>query len=515
LTSIAADPGPRASIRGWVPHGLLVGLALAAGGAVFGLLAGDFAASGQTVQVAGLALVFVPVAIWKRPQLGPLVVLAAAILIEQVGATAVPDGTSPNAPILVVTVPVTGKIPLFNGLGGLHLDPSDLLLIFIALVYFARTQGAKRIWPQSHVSRAVGAYFGAVVFGIVIGQMHHGSFRISMMETRPFVYLCATYMLTSALVRSRSTLRSALWVFVIATGVKALQGIYVFFAIAIKMHPRPDSVIGHEVAYIFSVYIFLVGALWLFQVPGLLRKVATWLLPLVIVANLVNDRRTAWLMLGAGLVTLAAVGYGSLPSRRRILKRTAIGLLAISCLYFPAYWNKSGTLAGPAVAVRSQFSPNARDAASDLYRDEEIANLKLNIHQGGILGKGWGVPIDYALPIVDLSKSDPNIKYVPHDGVLYVLMRMGLPGAIAMWCLLGAGCVAGCRLARSVDRELAVVGVLLVCSLVAYVLEGATDMGFAFARVQLVTGIVLGLAEAARRLARPSWSLVDVTPIES
>ena len=123
------------------------------------------------------------------------------------------------------------------------------------------------------------------------------------------------------------------------------------------------------------------------------------------------------------------------------------------------------------------------------------------------------MPIDYALPIVDISNIDPNIKYVPHNGVLYVLMRMGLLGAVALWAVLGTGIVAGCRLARARDREIAVIGAVVACSLIAYALEGATDQGFYFDRIALVMGVFLGLAEAARRIQRsaPRWRGVSKT----
>jgi hypothetical protein len=158
------------------------------------------------------------------------------------------------------------------------------------------------------------------------------------------------------------------------------------------------------------------------------------------------------------------------------------------------------------VAVRSQFSPNGRDAASDLYRQEENANLLFNINQAGILGKGLGVTINYVLPIVDLSKADPSIKYIPHNGVLYIPMDLGLLGTIAMWSVVATAIMAGCRLAKSLDRELAVVGAVVTCSVVGWTLEGATDMGFAFYRIAFITGVLLGLLEAARRLQRAASS---------
>jgi hypothetical protein len=505
MSSLAAPRDPSIAVRRR-PRELLTGLGVLIGATAFGLLAATMVASGKTVQVAGLAVVFVPLVLWKRPQLGPAVVIAAAVLVEQVQAAG--PGTDPlaaasgNTAADGLNAPITSSVPLFHGLGSLHLQPADLLLLTLAGIYFARTDPTTRIWPRSHLSSAVAALFCALLAGIFIGLTHHGTLRVALMEVRPFVYLCATYVLTAVLVRNRSALRTVLWAFVVGTGLKALQALYVYVTQARHMHPRPQSIIGHEVAYIFAAFIFLVAALWLFEVPGRLRKTATRLLPLVIIANLVNDRRAAWLLLGGGFLTLAVIGYAALPSRRPKLRRIGLVALAISAVYFPAYWNKEGTLAQPARAIHSQFAPDMRDAASNLYRLQENANLKLNIHQGGVLGKGFGVPIDYALPIVDISKIDPNIKYIPHNGVLYVPMRMGVLGTVAIWLVLGAGILVGCRLARSVDREVAAVGALAACAMVAYALEGGTDQGFYFDRIALVTGVLLGLTEAARRIQR-------------
>ncbi len=482
----------------------MFGLALVAGGVIFGLLAGDLAAGGHSLDVVALAAVLVPVVFWKRPQLGPAVLLAAAVLVEQVVATALPSAVNePGVGALLPTpnIPITSHIPLFQGIGSFHLEPVDLLLLMMGVIYLLRTTPETRNWPRSHVSRAVGALVGSVALGIFIGTGHHGQLRVSLMEARPYVYLAATYALTATLIRTHSAIRAVLWGFVVATGLKALQGVYIFIEVR-NWHPRPDAVLGHEDAYTFGIYILLVVALWLFEVPGRLRKTATWLLPLVIAANLANNRRAAWLLLGGGLLALLVIAYQCLPARRQKLRRAGIVLLAFSALYIPAYWNKTGSLAQPARAIHSQFSPDIRDASSDLYRVQEDANLKLNIKQGGILGKGFGVPIDYALPIVDISATDPNIKYIPHNGVFYVLMRMGLLGGIAMWALLGTGIVGGCRLARAVDPEIAVVGALLAGALVAYALEGSIDQGFFFYRIAVEIGTLLGLAEAARRIHR-------------
>ncbi|MDQ6795011.1 MAG: hypothetical protein M3067_09390, partial [Chloroflexota bacterium] len=479
-------------------------VALVSAGLVFGLVVGQLVATGQPESVVGLALVVVPVVLWKRPHLAPVVILLAALSIEQFGqavALATGDAAAPGTARLTAQIPVTAQIPLFHGLGSLHLAPADLLLLAVLGLCLAKTQPRSRRWPRSAVTAAVLGAVGAVALGIVVGIAHHGSVRVALMEARPFVYLATTYLLASMLITSRTAIRAALWGVVLASGLKAAQGLVVFFSVR-NMHPRPEAILGHEEALFFGLFVFLAASLWLFDVPGRLRTTATWLLPLVIAADLANNRRSAWILLAGGLLVLAAIGLRCLPARRRFLWRTLAAVLTVSAVYFPAYWNQTGGLAQPARALHSLVAPDPRDASSNLYRSQEDANLRLNIREGGLLGRGFGVPIDYALPIADIKSIDPLISYVPHNGVLYVLMRLGLLGGIALWALLAAGIISGCRLARSADRELALVGALLVCALFGYALEGAIDQGFFFYRIAFVVGSLLGLAEAARRLER-------------
>jgi O-antigen ligase len=273
------------------------------------------------------------------------------------------------------------------------------------------------------------------------------------------------------------------------------------------MYPRPEAVLGHEDALFLTSCVLLAAALWLFDVRGRMRTVATWMLPIVIAADLANTRRAAWFVLGGGGLVLAIIAAKHLPWRRLLVLRVGAVVCVVLVAYLPAYWNKTGGLAQPARAIRSVIAPGTRDAASDLYRVQEDANLKVNIREGGPLGRGFGVPIDYPLPIVDISDIDPFIAYIPHDGVLYVLMRMGIVGGIAVWSLIGIGIIGACRLARTRERELAALGALVAGILIGYVFEAAIDQGFFFYRIAFLIGTLLGTVEAARRLsAQRDWS---------
>lgn len=460
-----------------------------------GLLAGVAAAGGKSADLVGLVAVFLVVAVWLRPQIGPILFLLTALLIEQF-----PLGLTNGG--VTVGVPITQSIPMFKGLGSFHLEPSDLLPIIIFIVYMIRSSGTGvRWWPRTHLSVSVAVVIGFVLFAEVNGLANHGNMRESMFECRPFIYFGLAYLLTAVVIRTRTAVQAILWTIVGAEIFKSLQGIYVWW-VTRDWHPGPQNVLGHEEAMFESLFFFLVAALWLFKIPGRLRTVATYALPLVFYTDLVNDRRAAWLILGAGIVVLIAIAYRVLPQRRRKLRRIIVVAVFVTGIYLPAYWNHAdGTLGKPADAVRSNFSPDARDALSNEYRVDEDANIEYNIKQAGVLGAGFGRLIDYALPMPGLvTASDAGITYVPHNSVLYIMMRLGLLGAAAFWAMMGAAVIAGCRLARCPDPLFAAIGAIVAAMTVGWALEGATDMGFTFPRITIVMGCLFGLLEACRHM---------------
>lgn len=477
--------------RGAVKQALLVGLPTVG----LGALAGSLAVGGNGSTIVALVTVFLGVAVWMRPQIGPLVLLSTALLIEQFNIPLTMGSQS-------VSIPLTESIPVFQGLGSLHLQPADLLPVAIFVIYLIRSAGTeRRWWPRTQLSLAVAAVFAAMLVAEINGIVHHGNQRWSFFECRPFVYFAAAYLLTSVMIRTRSAVRALLWAIVAANLVKSVQAVYVWTQTS-TWKPKPEDLVSHEVAVFFTLYFVVVAALWVFNLPSRLRKVGTWGVPLVVFANMVNDRRAAWLLLGGALMVLIATGYRVVPERRRVLRRVIIVTLVGSVVYLPAYWNHTdGTLGAPADAVRSAFSPSARDALSNEYRVDEDANLQFNIKQNGLLGSGFGQLIDYALPMPGLvTAGDAGITYVPHNSVLFLMMDMGFFGAAAFWSMLGAGIIAGCRLARCPDRLLAAVGAIGAAMVVAWALEGAVDMGFTFVRIAMVMGCLLGLIEAGRHI---------------
>jgi O-antigen ligase len=100
-----------------------------------------------------------------------------------------------------------------------------------------------------------------------------------------------------------------------------------------------------------------------------------------------------------------------------------------------------------------------------------------------------------------LTKIDASIVYEPHNTILYLWLRLGFPGAIVFWSMIGAAVIAACRLARAQDPEIALIGTFALLAVSAYLVEGWYDQGLVSLRVAILMGAVLGTVEAAHRLA--------------
>ena len=169
-------------------------------------------------------------------------------------------------------------------------------------------------------------------------------------------------------------------------------------------------------------------------------------------------------------------------------------------MYIPAFWNRPATpTAEPARAVRSVVDPDPRDKSSNAYRDIETLNLKIDIRDNHHLGAGFGIPVvhKFALP-VDLTGAAVTLTYVTHDTVLWVWLRMGFVGSLSFLAIIGAATIRACQLTKlsHADPESAILGAVVACSLVAYLIMGVEDLGIAWLRIALCVGALLGAMEA-------------------
>jgi hypothetical protein len=474
-----------------IGFGALTMVAAVAGG----IGARTMSIEGHTFVVIGLGLIFLPLALWTVPEAGVVLLVLGAAVIEQLPIPPPPFGDIGTDEAFYFTSLTDGA-----GITGILATPLELTMAMILMVWLVRAIATHTLQiRKSQLAAVVGILLCLVVLAAARGLAQGADVRTDLRELRPWVYLGAGYLIGSQLLNGRRAVWAVLWAFVLGVAVKGLQGTVIFLS-ELNVHPRPDYIISHEEAVFLTLYILLTAGLWIFTNSGALRRVATTLLPVVVLADLANTRRTAWLIFAAGLIALLVIAWIRLPQRRGLITRAVVALLAGSLLYFPLAWSSTAVWAEPARAFRSEIAPDQRDLESNTYRQFENANLMADIKRTTPLGQGFGIPIDYsALPFRNLADAIPALRFVPHNGILYVWMEMGIAGAIAFWWLIGAALVVACRVARAPDPRLALFGAFTICALLAYLIEGYYDFGLWWFRVAVLMGCLLGTLEAAGR----------------
>jgi hypothetical protein len=459
---------------------------------------------GNAMPMAVLAALAVATMVWFAPWTGVVVLVVAATVVEQFSL--VSEGTFSDG---------TDHLVLFQslnagaGLGGIYASPFELFLALLIGVWLIKGFATRSLrLPKSALGAAVGAFGALVALGWLRGVTGGGSFQDALLELRPWMYLTISFIAASQLLTEAKHVMVVLTAFVVGVGIKSLQGILTLVA---HFDGRPQAILAHEESFFFGLFLGVLAALWLIPIPGPLRRVMTVLAPFVLIADVGNQRRTAWAIAALVMFVAFALCFWGFPKRRR----TIIVLGVIGCVLAGVYWlkfsNDPGLLGQPARAVLSQLAPQARDQQSNQYRTIENVNLGVGIRQATPFGTGFGHPIPQTVPNVDISNIDSFISYLPHNGVLYVWLRLGLPGIIAFWMMVGIGLMTGANLVRRRPNALALlIGLTLTLALVAYVVQGFYDMGLYWFRIAILIGCLMGAAQAIPRLNDGGRTKLDI-----
>ncbi len=234
-------------------------------------------------------------------------------------------------------------------------------------------------------------------------------------------------------------------------------------------------------------------------------------------AYLLSQRRAAMVALFIGLFIVIAVLY---QRRRRAFWFVAPTSVILGLGYVVATWNAAGAIGLPAQAVKTVFFPEQlgqADNSSDLYRQLEAANLYFTIQSNRVLGVGFGKPFLQVVPMPNISFFE-FWQYIPHNNVLWIWIKMGFLGFVAMLYMFGRAVQLGARsvtLVRSVDHvAFAVVG---ICYVVMFLTFAYVDIAWD-ARSTVFLGLSMALCADfvqardtdGERRSRPRLAMAEV-----
>lgn len=445
------------------------------------------ASQGYGEVLAGIAaLVALGLVPW-RPVLGLYLVTISAVAIEQEPLPGTPIGTDH---LNIFFWPTK-----FEGLPerpiGFYILAILLILVFTRLLFRRRVLiGGRLFYPFIF-------FLGCVAFGVLHGLASGGVFRIIVLEIRPFWYMFLSYILAYNIVSSVKHVRNIIWITVIGTAIKGVQGVFIVYTYYDGHIEGHNEIMAHEQSFFFVMVLLLLVMMLLHHFQRGLFIVSLISLPCLLIALIANNRRADYvaLLLGIGIVWALAILVKP-QSRRRLIPVLAI-CVVLGAGYVMAFQKASGTLGEPARAVISVFHPSAadaRDAASNAYRYIEDYDLKYTESQSPLLGYGFGKPFLQPVLLPNVLELDPYYLYIPHNNILWIWMRLGPLGFGALWYLFGGATVSGCLIARRLKHpQLQFFAIFAIAVLAMEIILAYGDYQLFFYRNMIFVGIVLGV----------------------
>lgn len=422
----------------------------------------------------------------RWPVLGFYIVTGCAVLIEQ-EALFTPIGTD--------------HLNVYNwppALEGLIERPVGILFIFLLVII-----ACHRVYAGQRPLHCGGLFFVflfyllCVAIGIVHGLAHGGNLKIIVVETRPSWYLFLSYLLAYNLVNSQRHVYAFFWLVILAAGVKSLQGIYIYVVVLHGNLNDHHELMAHEESFFFAGLLLLLLLLCIHYRHRSQFYAALLVAPCVLVALVMNQRRTDYLALLAGFVVAWSLTFCFKPRVRRALVPGLCLCILLGSAYVAFCSELTGLFAEPAHAIVSVFHPDATDTIStesDAYRSIENYDLAYTARKSPLLGWGFGREFLEPLVLPNISSLDANYLYVPHNTIYWVWMRLGIVGFAALWCLFGSILVSGYLIARRLPNSyLQLVAVYIVAVTFMEIIVAFADYQFFAYRNVIFLGLLAGL----------------------
>jgi hypothetical protein len=368
------------------------------------------------------------------------------------------------------------------------------ILALIIIINLAKRMGAPLklgplFWPFALM-------LGCVVIGVVHGLTSGGNLRIIVLEVRPFWYLFVTYLLAYNLIGHKKHVITLLWILVLGTFIKAIQGTYIVYAYLGGHLSDQNEIMAHEQSFFFILVLLIICLSWMLGRMRLLMWFALISTPFLIIALLANNRRADYLALVVGLVGAWLFAIVVRPERRRSLITSGVIVGLVFGAYVLAFQHSTGSFGKVANAVVSTISSSnadARDAASNAYRYAENADLKYTETLSPIIGYGFGKPFLQPVPLANIITLDPYYLYIPHNTVLWVWMRLGPPGYFALWFLIGSFVIRAGIIARKLrDPDLRFFAIFAIGATLMEVPLAYGDYQLFFYRNIFFLGLLIG-----------------------
>lgn len=396
------------------------------------------------------------------------------------------------------------EIPYLPTLAAGVMNPLELHLLLLIAVWCVvlvvrRDHNLNRV----HVWGAALVFFVGLVCSFVYGMRTGGDFLPAVWEVRALFYFGAMYFLVPQIIQTKEHVQSLLWVIIAAISFKALQGVARFVNLGLSFHGIPTLTNHEDPLFMLTLVIFLL-ALVMFNAQTRQRSALVMLLLLLVLGFFTGQRRAAYAAIVPSLATFVIL----LPTKQRwMLAKNSVPVLGAFALYAAVFWNSESRLASPVRLVKSGLGSDRETAGeryySNLYRDKEKYNLAITVQESPVIGIGFGKKYEEPLKLVYVPF--PLWAYIPHNEILWVIVKTGAVGFFLFWFFLNSfACRGVFVLSRMKDPYLQSVCALAISAVAGQVVVSYFDLQLTYYRNMVYLGTLMGLMSTAESIDQQS-----------
>jgi hypothetical protein len=359
------------------------------------------------------------------------------------------------------------------------------LFSLLGIAFFRRSTGStidglgQVATPRPLVRLAfvsLGGTFLVWVGGIVRG----GDFGMSLWQINAVIYLPIVFLLFHLALRGPDDHATLAKVVLAAATYRSLLAVYIIKTVHAPNlepgmpEPVPPYATAHSDSVLFAAGSVLVLAALLERVGGAKGRRIVLLLPIFVAGIIYNNRRIAWVHIGAVFLVVYLV-TGDNPVKRMV-QRALVRVSPVVALYLLLGWNRGTPWFKPVHILRSVV--DAKTDSSSFWRELENFNLIQTLRAHPILGAGYGHQYDeiVIMPAVDYSLE----RYLPHNSILGLWAFCGPLGYMTLTLLWAAGVYFSMRAyhAAKVPHERAA-GLVCFGAVLIYLVQCWGDLGLA------------------------------------
>lgn len=406
--------------------------------------------------------------------------------------------------------PYTLRFDYFRNLKGISylphfsagvMNPIEIHFVLILFTWFIVLSIKKRFsFNRVVIWGALLLLFGWLSYAFFKGMKSGGDFLTALWEVRALFYLALFYITIPQIIQTRKHLKILMWIIIAGISFKAFQGIVRFVALGFSMGGLPTLTNHEDPVFMVTLFILLM-AMWFYNVKNAQKYVLTLLLFPLLLGFAVGQRRAAI----ASLFVSIAAFFVLLPGKKQWqFLKIGLPVLVALIVYGAAFWNSNSMLGAPVQMVKSGIytskkNVDKQDYYSNLYRLHEDYNLAYTVRQHPVFGIGFGKKYDKPLKLAHISFSLRD--YIPHNEILWVIVKTGGIGFFLFWLFFNCYAFQGAYIHKTIiSPYLKAICMMIVVAIINQMVVSFYDLQLTYYRNMIYLGTLMGLLPVLQQL---------------